>query len=82
MIKNDNGMIGLKGSFGKVMGEYVLLVAGMRKMMEYSFKMEKEEANKMLVEGLYMGVELADRKNIAVEFDEKGDTNDKQPSKE
>lgn len=39
MIKNDNGMIELKGSFGKVMGEYVLLVAGMRKMMEYSFKM-------------------------------------------
>lgn len=27
----------------------------------------------MLVEGLYMGVELADRKNIAVEFDERGD---------
>lgn len=73
MIKNDNGMIELKGSFGKLMSEYVSLVAGMRKMMEYSFKMEKEEANKMLVEGLFMGVEIADGKNSAVEFDERGD---------
>ena len=73
MIKNDNGMIELKGSFGKVMGEYESLVAGMRRMMEVSFKMEKEEANKMLVEGLFMGVGLADGKNGSVEFEKEGD---------
>lgn len=73
MIKNDNGMIELKGSFGKVMGEYVSLVAGMRRMMEVSFKIEKEDANKMLIEGLFMGVGLADGKNGSVEFEKGGD---------
>ena len=73
MIKNDNGMIELKGNFGKLMSEYVSLVAGMRKMMEYSFKMEKEEANRILVEGLFMGVGLADGKNGSVEFEKGGD---------
>lgn len=38
MIKNDNGMIELKGSFGKLMSEYVSLVAGMKeKQMENRF---------------------------------------------